>query len=393
MRILLVANYVRDKQPAKLRYSEMLRRNLTARGHLVELIRPGAVLGRRTRWPLLRRCFGYVDKYVLFPLKLRSAAQGFDLVHVCDQQNSMYLAHTGGVPSSITCHDLLAISAAQAKFPQQRVSGVFRARQRAVRRHLQDAKNVICVSWKTARELGAMCENRNQRRVVIPNAVEIDAAAISQERVAAVRGKIGLPKGDRYLLHVSGEQWYKNRPGVLRMFRIIRERRGDGLRLVMAGAPLTPEMREFVAANLPHGSVVEVHAPADEDLWALYAGATALLFPSLYEGFGWPIVEAQSCGCPVITSNRAPMTEVAGPAALYVDPRDEAAAAETIAAKLDGIGRLRDAGFENAKRFQPEVVFASYEGFFRGVLRTRRITDVVVAANEAETAAGQSREG
>jgi hypothetical protein len=87
------------------------------------------------------------------------------------------------------------------------------------------------------------------------------------------------------------------------------------------------------------------------------------------------------------------MTEVAGPGALYIDPRDEAAAAETIAAKLDGIGSLRDAGFENAKRFQPEVVFASYEGFFRGVLRTRRITDVVVAANEAETAAGQSREG
>jgi glycosyltransferase involved in cell wall biosynthesis len=174
---------------------------------------------------------------------------------------------------------------------------------------------------------------------------------------------------------------------------MIRERRGDGLRLVMAGAPLTPEMREFVAANLPHGSVVEVHGPADEDLWALYAGATALLFPSLYEGFGWPIVEAQSCGCPVITSNRSPMTEVAGPGALYIDPRDEAAAAETIAAKLDGIGSLRDAGFENAKRFQPEVVFASYEGFFRGVLRTRRITDVVVAANEAETAAGQSREG
>jgi hypothetical protein len=54
---------------------------------------------------------------------------------------------------------------------------------------------------------------------------------------------------------------------------------------------------------------------------------------------------------------------------------------------------LRDAGFENAKRFQPDVVFASYEGFFKGVLRTRRATDVVVAVNEAETAAGESREG
>jgi glycosyltransferase involved in cell wall biosynthesis len=173
---------------------------------------------------------------------------------------------------------------------------------------------------------------------------------------------------------------------------MVRERADNGLKLVMAGAPLTPELREFAAANLPQGSVIEVHTPPDEDLWALYAGAVALLFPSLYEGFGWPIAEAQSCGCPVIASNRAPMTEVAGPAALYIDPRDEAGAAETITARLKGLESLRAAGFENAKRFQPDVVFEAYESFFRGVLRVRRVTDVVIAANEAETAAGNLRE-
>ena len=398
MRILLVGNYVLDTRAAMSRYTEMLSRNLQARGHLVEVIRPGAGLGLRAKRPVLRRVLAYVDKYVLFPLKLRGAAQGFDLVHVCDQQSSEYLRHTGGVPASITCHDLLAISAAEAKFPQQRVSAVFRARQRKVLRNLQDAKSVVCVSWKTARELSAMREGAvqrhgvDQRRVVIPNAVEVDAAAISPERVAAVRSRIGLRAEERYLLHVGGEQWYKNRPGVLRIFRMVRERAGHGLKLVMAGAALTRELREFAAANLPQGSLIEVHAPADDDLWALYAGAAALLLPSLYEGFGWPIAEAQTCGCPVITSNRAPMTEVAGPAAVYIDPRDEAGAAETIAAKLDGLPSLRNAGLENAKRFQPEVVFAAYEGFFKGVLRVRRATDVVVAANEAETTAAELRE-
>jgi len=118
-----------------------------------------------------------------------------------------------------------------------------------------------------------------------------------------------------------------------------------------------------------------------------------LLFPSLYERSAWRIAEAQSCGCPVITSNRAPMTEIAGPAALYIDPRNEAAAAETIVSKLDGLANLRAAGLENAKRFHPDVVFASYESFFQGVLRTRRVTDVVIAANEAESVSSQSREG
>ena len=399
MRILLVGNYELDTRTAMSRYVGLLSRNLEARGHLVEVVRPRAVLGRRTRSPMLRRLLGYADKYLLFPLKLNSVAQGFDLVHVCDQQNSMYLQRTGAVPASITCHDLLAISAAEAKFPQQRVSAAYRARQRSVLRHLQDAGNVVCVSSKTARELAAMHERPNmrqsaeQRRIVIPNAVEIDPASISQERVAKLRSRLGLKDGERYLLHVSGEQWYKNRPGVLRIFRMVRERAGSGLKLVVAGAPLTPELREFAAANLPQGAVIEVHSPADAELWALYAGATALLFPSLYEGFGWPIAEAQSCGCPVITSNRAPMTEVAGPAALYIDPRDEPGAAETIAAKLDGLASLREAGFENAKRFQPEVVFAAYEGFFKGVLRVRRVTDVMIAPNEAEAPSGDMRKG
>ena len=80
-------------------------------------------------------------------------------------------------------------------------------------------------------------------------------------------------------------------------------------------------------------SVIEVVEPSDEDLRSLYSGAAALLFPSLYEGFGWPLIEAQSCGCPVITSNRSPMTEVAGSAALYIDPANESAAAALIAAE------------------------------------------------------------
>jgi glycosyltransferase involved in cell wall biosynthesis len=92
-----------------------------------------------------------------------------------------------------------------------------------------------------------------------------------------------------------------------------------------------------------------------------------LLFPSLYEGFGWPLIEAQSCGCPVITSNRPPMTEVAGDAALYIDPADEDSAAERIAEGFERLAQLREAGFRNAERFDPNRVFAQYERFFRAV--------------------------
>lgn len=390
MRILLVGNYALDDEASMGRYTEMLSRHLRQRGHLVELIRPSAVLGRLARGSSLRKWLGHADKFLLFPLKLRGAAQGFDAVHICDHANSMYLAHTGGVPASITCHDLLDLAAAQGRIPFKRVPARFRARQGLILQHLQDATNVVCTSWKTSRELGSMQVNENQRRVVIPNAVEVDPSALSEERVGAVRRQIGVEDGRRYLLHVGRERWFRNRAGALHIFRMVRERVNGNLTLVIAGGALSEDLRQFVAANLPPGSVIEVPQPTQDELWALYAGATALLFPSLYEGFGWPIAEAQSCGCPVITSRRAPMTEVAGPAALYIDPRDEAAAADAIVAKLDGIVSLREAGLENAKRFRPEVVFAAYESFFQGVLRTRRVTDVVIAPNEAEAGpAGQ----
>jgi len=392
MRILLVGNHVLDRRKHAVRFYGMLSKHLRARGHLVEGIHPGAAL-ERTRLRVLSPWLASMERNALFPLQLRGAAQGFDLVHICHQEDALYVRHTAGVPATITCHDVLDIAAAEGKIPEYRGSNAFRARHRKTLRYLEQATHVVCSSWKTSRELGSMLELDRQRRLVIPAAVEVDSSAISAERIQEVRRNLGLAAGERYLLHVGGNQWYRNRPGLLRIFRMVRQRTGSGLRLVIAGAPLTEDMRQFAAANLPKGSLIEVANPDDSKLWAIYAGAVALLLPSVYERSGWRIAEAQSCGCPVITSNRAPMTETAGPAALYIDPRDEAAAAETIASKLDGLSSLSNAGLENAKRFHADAVFSAYESFFLGVLRTRRVTDVLIAPNEAESVSTQSREG
>jgi len=97
------------------------------------------------------------------------------------------------------------------------------------------------------------------------------------------------------------------------------------------------------------GSVPEENFPS------LYRGATALVFPSLYEGFGLPIVEAMACGTPVITSNTTAMPEVAGDAALLVDPRSVeqiSRAMEQIVTDTSLRQRLRDTGFRQARQFR-----------------------------------------
>ena len=374
MRILLVGNYLLDNQASMLRYADMLCRHLTLRGHEVEVIRPRVMVGDLAVQPTLRKWLGYVDKYVFFPMQLRSRARDFDLVHICDHSNSMYLPAVGAGPASITCHDLLAIESARDKYPHQEVSFSGKILQRWILRHLAAAENVICVSRNTALELAALSNNPAQKIAVIPNLLGPKCLRATPEAILSVRKRIGIGSEEPYLFHIGAEVWYKNRLGVLRIFQKLLTKLTDngypGLRLVVAGAAFSPEMRAFADAELPPGTVLEVVSPGDDDLWPLYSGATALLFPSWHEGFGWPLIEAQRCGCPVIASNRAPMTEVAGSAALYIDPADEAGAAESIAANFGRLGDMREAGYRNAERFDAPVVFQAYDDFFSGVLRT-----------------------
>jgi glycosyltransferase involved in cell wall biosynthesis len=171
---------------------------------------------------------------------------------------------------------------------------------------------------------------------------------MAREEAARRLEALGLSQDRPFILHVGGNQWYKNRAGVLKIFALLRER-VPNLLLVMAGKPWTVEMRELARELGLENSTVERTGVSEQDLRALYSSAETLLFPSLAEGFGWPVAEAQACGCPVVTSNRAPMTEVGGLAATYIDPLDHESAAMAVASVIGSrrSGRPR-AGFSTA---------------------------------------------
>jgi glycosyltransferase involved in cell wall biosynthesis len=167
-----------------------------------------------------------------------------------------------------------------------------------------------------------------------------------------------MSPGDEYLLHVGVDCWYKNRPGVLSITAELRKwPLFRGVKLVLAGAPLPPDLREKAEAL---GGVVEVPGPSDERLRALYTGAQALLFPSFEEGFGWPILEAQACGCAVITSERSPMMDVAGGAAILIDPEDAGSAATVIAKRAGELDTLRRAGLANVRGYSMDNTMHRY---------------------------------
>lgn len=121
--------------------------------------------------------------------------------------------------------------------------------------------------------------------------------------------------------------------------------------------------------------LVVISEAEPELIEALYTRATALLYPSLDEGFGWPIIEAQACGCPVITSNREPMQSIAGPAALVVDPADLPAAARQIASRWSWLIAQSEAARRHAQTFSEASASERYAAFVGRVIASSTAAD------------------
>ena len=198
------------------------------------------------------------------------------------------------------------------------------------KRSLRRAWRVAAGSEATAQELRAALPDVDVR-VVYPGL---------DERFCPGEGR----GGERYVLHLGSDDARDNTATVVRAFALARERVSEPVRLLVAGG-----------AGGPAGDGVEfLGRVSDEELVALYRGACAFLDATLYEGFGYQPLEAMACGAPVVASSATSSPEVAGDAALLVDPRDADALAVALVRVLDEPGLaedLRGKGFERASAF------------------------------------------
>jgi glycosyltransferase involved in cell wall biosynthesis len=317
----------------------------------------------------LFKWLGYADKFVLFRRELRRAARSADIVHLCDHSNAMYvpaLAHTAHV---ITCHDVLAIRSAMGHFPENPVSGTGRMFQRLIARGLRRAGAIVCVSGKTRDDLKQYLAVPEDRLHVIPNGLAWPYRPLDVDASAPLLAPLGLLPGEPYFLNVGGNHWYKNRGAAIEIFSELRNlSRYAGARLVMAGGPMMPELRAIAEKCGLGDALVEAAGPSNEQLQALYSGALAMLFPSLEEGFGWPILEAQACGCPVAIRDRPPMNDVAGGAAILIDPAKPESAAQTIATALEETTRMRADGLRNAASYTAGRMLEQCEWLYREIV-------------------------
>lgn len=362
MKALLISNYLPDEQESMQRFAAMMSRGIVEAGHEVRVCRPPSFLGRLCppgsgtgKW------LGYIDKFGAFPSILNEAIKWADVVHICDHSNAVYVDYLGSIPHVVTCHDLLAIRSALGEIPQNRTGWTGRQLQRLIRGGLSKAQHIVCVSDATRRDLLRLVDISECRVSRSYNALNYPYSRMEAREAECLLRRFPIDMNRPFLLHVGGNQWYKNRLGVLQMFFHVRQLAvGRKLQLVMAGKPWTTEMRLFVVEHGISDVTFELTGVANEDLRALYSTAAVMLFPSHQEGFGWPIVEAQACGCPVVTSKRSPMDEVGGTAAIYVDPDDPKSAAAVVERALDLAPGMREASMLNATRFSESSMIEDY---------------------------------
>lgn len=381
LRITLVGNFVPDRQESMLRFGGLFEAGMQARGHAIETLSPTLGLAKLARpyryggWP---KYLGYYDKFVTFPRRLRSHVRRTrpDVVHIVDHANAVYAKAAADTRVVTTVHDLLQIRAARGEIPQQQVGRFGRGYQAWILRHIGELPLAVCVSQKTADDLHRLTGISGERVAVIPNA--LNHAYAPMDREVAVRQLAGRFQGEparmsrwtraqgRFILNVGGGQWYKNRPALLDIYAQLRQSLSPAPVLVMVGKPLSSEDEARARRLGIADDVWVISGVTNEELQAFYSAAELLIFPSWEEGFGWPIAEAQACGCPVATSNRPPMNEVGGRSAIYFDPASPQTAAETILTQWGVRADRARIGLQEAERWRPEAMFSAYERVYRG---------------------------
>jgi glycosyltransferase involved in cell wall biosynthesis len=307
------------------RYANMLVKGMEERGHEVIVWSPKARFYKMLCFSFFKKWLGYIDQYLVFPIETKlklSNCSAETLFVFADQALGPWVPLVKNRNHVVHCHDFLALKSALGIITENPTSFTGRQYQKYIRQGFSKGKNFISISKKTQQDLHELHQGEIVSSAVCYNGLNRSFLPLSVTDSRSLLGtklKIELSAG--YIMHIGGNQYYKNRKGVVEIYDAWRSMSNKKIPLVLIGSVPTDELYDLHQKSFFKEDIYFITNLSDDYINNAYSGASCLLFPSLDEGFGWPIIEAMASGCPVITTNKAPMNEVGGTSAFYIDKR------------------------------------------------------------------------
>ena len=366
------------------RFAQMLQSAFQKLGHEVTMLAPRSRFHRYFGRHRYQKWGGYIDQYLIFPREVRRTLAGASadtLFVFADQALGPWIPLVKHRPHVVHVHDLLNLRSALGDGPGHVTSLSGRIYQKYIRRGFRQARHFISVSKKTREDLHEFGGVRAVTSEVVYNGLNYPYATMTAGAALDRLYAAGLPAApDGMLLHVGGGQWYKNRRGLFALYAHYVSQVENPLPLWCIGPKPSGAIAQQIERIPAAGRVTFFQNLDNATLQAAYAHARVFLFPSFAEGFGWPLIEAQACGCPVLTTDDPPMNEVAGAAARYI-PRlqpgadldawaahGSAAVRDLLSLDAEERQRLVDRGSEWVKRFDADSAIQHYLQIYRRVL-------------------------
>ena len=351
---LLVREY--GRMIGLARYTQALCAALGATGMDFRLVYPGHPPIVSGAHPILAR-FGLDLKTFLTTYPCAASFSRDSLKHLTTQQMAVLLQRYPRLrPCVVTVHDIVPHLVRKVKEQntfRHSLDGFF---DRLAMQGLRKADAVITVSKFTGSTIIEKLNIQSERIYTVHEGV--DQARFKPRSVSTgFRKTHDIPEHARIILYVGSDNPRKNLPNLINAFSLIKPKENNYV-LVRAGPTEYPpgqaQVRSLIDKYRLHDHVLWLGRISDEALVDFYNAADLFCFPSLYEGFGLPVLEAMACGTPVVTSNSTSLPEVAGEAALLVDPYDVEAIAEAMRRVLEEpelAAELRERGLKRAAEF------------------------------------------
>jgi glycosyltransferase involved in cell wall biosynthesis len=350
------------------RYAAALAAELPRLGYTVRLRRSDPLWPAALTRPARRLGFDLDAFWTSYPLIVgRPRGQ---LLHLTAQTlATALLGPRPRCPTVVTVHDILPYTLRDDRRLGTTRHPIDRLFYRLALRGIGRADLILADSRYTAAELAATVDIPEERARVVPLGVDAGRfrpAPLTDE----LRARYRLVEGERYVVYVGSEDPRKNLSALWRAFAAVHARHPEARLLKIGAAHHQAERGRLEELGRTLGIAPAVRflgQVPDEELRALYGAAAVCVVPSLYEGFGLPVLEAMACGVPVVASNRTSLPEVAGDAALVVEPLPAglATAIERVLGDPALQGELRARGLERARAYSwrrtAEQTAAAYE--------------------------------